>query len=178
MNEKLAIKSDKTKFWKKEDSRAVVDLEPRPGEDSKSSWAHVLAEDCAFADFLEGGGGRANRRLQALAMMIFSEVNQAQRSKITGVSIHRPVLSAVTVLEEPDLHPVRGCDVTHRSIVISSDQARHQLVVDIFAQEAYDCWEYSREELVPLLQNLLDAGMITADFLGPALSLLKRSIGE
>lgn len=177
MTEWLAIKSDKSHRWTNgsDEDKAARDLEPFDGEDAKSSWAHVLDDHC-FEECFQGEP-RATRALQALALLIFVEHKKpGERSKIAGVSLLRAALEDSAVSGDRCEHPVASFDSTHRSIMASSEEARREVVRMVFANNGAQPWRYSREQLLPLLQRLLDKGLVTAAYLATARGLLARAI--
>ena len=178
MTEWLAIKSDKNHRWTNaaDEEKAARDLEPLDGEDAKSSWSHVLDDHCFEECFL--GEPKATRALQALALLIFVEHNRpGERNKVSGVSLLRSALDASAVSEDRWTHPVTDFDSTHRSIKVNTPEDRRRIVRMILAKNGVQPWRYSREQLLPLLQRLLDKGLVRDAYLPTAHSLIARAIG-
>lgn len=179
MPEWLAIKSDKNRCWTDAaaEEKAARDLEPLDGEDSKSSWAHVLEDSCFEECFR--GEPRATRALQALAILIFVEHrNPGVRSQVLGVSLLRSALDDSVVLEDRWTHPVTDFDSTHRSIKANTAEDRHRIVRMILARSGVQAWKYSREQLLPLLDRLLEKGLVRDGYLATAHNLLARGSGR
>lgn len=173
MSERLAIKTDQVDAWRKAKlGPAVKNLTPRESDGGlKSSWAHCT-ENGELSGILEDPA-KATCQLQALALFFFSELHtRANRNRVTGVSLVREVIREGAVIEDPSRHPIPAYSVTHRSLALIDEEERQITVARIFAEKAFEDWEYTRDEMAELLDELLAAGAIDPAMEHDARSLL------
>lgn len=173
MSERLAIKSDQVEAWiKGKIGPAVKNLTPRQSDQGlKSSWAH--SEEEGDLPAILDDPTKASCPLQALALYFFSErFTRANRSRVTGVSLKREAIRPDLIVEDSNPHPITTYDVTHRSLIMVDEEARHETAESIIAARAFDDWEYTREEMAELLEYLLKEGRINSEMESDARSLL------
>lgn len=174
MSERLAIKTDQVDDWEKRKvERAVKNLTPRPNDNGlKSSWAHCSNNDEGELPAILHEPAQATCRLQALALYIFSErYSNTNRNKVRGVSLLRTAIGQELIIEDECEHPIPAYCVTHRSLIMSDEQRRRETVEHLLAEGAFEAWEYSREEMAELLEDLLAGNHIS-----PGLEAVARSL--
>lgn len=175
MTERLAIRTDRTSDWDKGKTAAMSrDLTPRESDGGmKSSWAHL--EGSTFADrAVLRDPRRAPLDVQALAMFLFLGLHPGspRRSRITGVSLARPVLPAELVVEDRQPHPVPAYEETHRSLRCGDETDRNLAVERLVSHRGYHAWQYSREEMADVLEVLLTEDLIASDIASRAREIL------
>jgi len=182
MKERLAIRSDHCDTWKKKlvNSGLKGDLKPRKNEEEKSSWAHVL-DDSEDLPKVLACRPDACRELQALALFIFLEEGDNDKSgrfNIEGVSVDRAAFNARDITEDSADHPIKGYEMTHRSLKTMDSNKRQAYATKIVQGNLFECWDYDASELRIRLLFLLDNGEIHEEFRPAAERLLDRWTGK
>jgi hypothetical protein len=175
VSENLAVKTDNPGDWDKKKDRSIRDLKPRPlDEGLKSTWAHCEEALVQITREIIDDPQRATRELQALALFILDQRNPgaARRDKILGVSIRREAISHEMIIEDANDHPIEAYSVTHRSLRLAEEEERRRILGDIFSNDAFETWRFSRDSMADLLESLLEGGFIAPAFLNDARSLL------
>jgi hypothetical protein len=176
VSENLAIKTDRVADWRKRKQQSVErDLTPRTADHGlKSSWAHCEEPLTIISDDILDNHRLAPCELQALALFIFDQRNPAspRRNKILGVSIQRAALRSELVIEDAADHPIKNYSSTHRSLLLSDQASRAEVIAKIFSDDLFKGWVFTREMMAELLEQLLDGGHIVPEFQRDARSLL------
>ena len=199
MDEWLAIRVPKLGSWrspKPDCVQCAKDLKPRDDEDSKSAWAHVdvpahhhqgiaaaatWGAQCAalFSDAASVIPSAmmpvASRDLQALALLLFSsKANKATLSRIWILSIRRDTLAAGLVANDPSPHIVDAYNWTHRGLLVKPDTDRASVVtstIDSGYHRSFYVRDYTADELMPLLRQLMAANLIADEYVDVARSI-------
>jgi hypothetical protein len=175
VSENLAIKTDNPGDWDKKKDRAAKDLAARPVDRGlKSSWAHCDAPLVEITREIIDDPRRAPCELQALALFILDQRHPSapRRSKVLGVSLFRSALGIGSVFEDSNEHPIEGYSSTHRSLMVGEGDGNRQILADVFAEDAYRTWRFSRDMMAELLEELLEGNYIATAFRRDAQSLL------
>ena len=151
---------------------------PRANDNCKSTWAFESEDpDLATLNVAESGKQYTIcRRLHAVSLFVLQkhfnkDEKQAVRNVVEGVAFPRDPIKEF-VNNEPDTHLIAECDATHRCLRFENEDARAIAVRRIVDSKAIAKWKYLRIELVALLRQLMDRGIVKNEFIPTAQAIM------
>jgi hypothetical protein len=207
LNEWILIGVDKATPWRQQQPdlgklAGKGHLAPRQTEERRSAWAHsplnyplhphaLLHAAGSITTRVPGASSLAqwvlrrvpslvSRQLQALCVMLHkARSNRSSPDLVSFVSINRKTLEAGDVVDVPDSHIISAYDSTHRELTYSTPEARKAAAAKLIAgkHRAHKVFEYTFDELRPLLSRVHRAQLLKPEFVATAEQLLRETAG-
>lgn len=176
-DENLAFKTDNWKRFVNANPKAAADLLPRPGERHRSLWSFTQPDDSGLEALTALEPAAASLLLQAITLFISAcDPAQALRTRVMGIRFARTAIPCESILDEPGVHVCEAFDHTHRHLAVADAQAAEAARAAITASSPEPKWEYSREEIAPLLHELLASGRLRPEHQVTARRILSETI--
>lgn len=176
-------------------------LAPRNAGEQKSAWAHtadrfifnpqaVLMAASAVSSriataqssvlwVLERAPRLVSRQLQALCLMLLRahKTPHWPADFVEVVSLNRGALEAAAVVDVPDRHIMSPYDSTHRELTYKTIEERMAAVNALVAKKhrAYRTFEYTFDQLRPLMTMLHNANLLRPEYAATAKRLLAET---
>jgi hypothetical protein len=115
----------------------------------------------------------ASRKLQAAAMFVIrARATGLVRDVIKGVWVDRSFFDPAHIADEPESHPVRGYENSHRHVLLADtgvladycQRIRARVDASTWVGVVIEEWEYEKNELFELLCFLLQNDWIADEF--------------
>lgn len=176
--EDVALRTDNPNRWRTSNAKAEADLEPREFEEGKSCWAHSRQDDTPFQVCLDEEPPRASLKIQALSMVLaeMAAAPHLLRNRVEVITTPRSGWAGGVIVNRRGEHAVAKFDVTHRLLMLKDPQVRHAEFVRITTSKQFRSERYLREQLLPVLQEMMDTGRMKPAFHDAARRLLDAKV--